>query len=161
MAKVSLINASGLVNSQGEILTLRFKSKTKLAENPELTIKKVRLFDRAAQPIEAEITTLADEKKPPVPTNFGLHQNYPNPFNPTTTIKFDLPTASKVRLTIFNLMGQKVTTLVNGNMEVGSHSIIWDARDDAGHVVPSGVYIYKLTVEDANWQQTKKMVFLK
>ena len=88
-----------------------------------------------------------------IPSNFGLSQNYPNPFNPTTTISFQVPTASDVNLTVYNVNGQKVTEF-SGSYEAGIHSIEWDASATA-----SGVYFYRLNA--GNFTDVKKMVLLK
>ena len=79
------------------------------------------------------------------PLEFALNQNTPNPFNPITSISFSLPQADVVRLTVYNAMGQVVRTLVDGNMQAGVHNVVWDARDDAGRLMGSGIYIYRLT----------------
>ncbi len=94
-----------------------------------------------------------------IPAKFVLEQNYPNPFNPTTQINFQLPEASVVHLTIYNTLGQEVRTLVNSNFEEGVHSVSWDATDNFGNRVTSGVYIYR--IEAGNFMQHKKMVLLK
>ena len=86
--------------------------------------------------------------------NFKLDQNYPNPFNPETRIDFTLDTKSEVNLTIFNILGQEVATLVDEVIAAGSHNVTWNASD-----VASGVYFYKLTAGDLTL--TKKMVLLK
>ena len=88
------------------------------------------------------------------PEPFALHQNYPNPFNPTTTIHYDLPEDSDVKLVVFDLLGRRVTELVTGRVVAGSHSEDWDASE-----VSSGVYIYQLTTHQK--QITKKMILLK
>lgn len=89
-----------------------------------------------------------------LPTSFALEQNYPNPFNPITEISFSLPEASEAKLEIFNIMGQRVTTLVDESLPAGHHSATWDATDNA-----SGIYFYRLTAGDAG--TTRKMVLLK
>ena len=89
-----------------------------------------------------------------LPVHFALLQNYPNPFNPTTEIGFALPTASDVRLDVFNTLGQTVATLVDGPLEAGEHTLLWDASNMA-----SGVYFYRLTT--GAFAETKKMVLLK
>jgi hypothetical protein len=94
-----------------------------------------------------------------VPAEYALHPNYPNPFNPTTTIKYDLKQAGDVRLTIYNLLGQKVHTLVNARQEAGYQSAIWDGRNDVGSGVASGIYIYRL--EAGNYISTRKMILMK
>ncbi|MBN2829400.1 MAG: T9SS type A sorting domain-containing protein, partial [Candidatus Cloacimonetes bacterium] len=85
--------------------------------------------------------------------------NYPNPFNPTTTISFELPTKSKVTLSVFNIRGQKLMTLIKDEMNQGKHNVIWNGQDDMGNNVPSGVYFYRL--ETSNRSLTKKMILLK
>jgi len=82
--------------------------------------------------------------KSEVVTGYELAQNYPNPFNPTTTISFQLPVNSNVSLVIYNINGQLVKRLVAGEMNAGYHSVMWDAKDDRGQQVASGVYLYVL-----------------
>lgn len=89
-----------------------------------------------------------------VPSEFSLSQNYPNPFNPSTTIKFALPTTSNVKITIYNTIGKEVATLVNGTMEAGTHSAVWNASNNA-----SGMYFFK--IEAGNFTATKKMMLIK
>jgi hypothetical protein len=94
-----------------------------------------------------------------VPTEFALKQNSPNPFNPTTSIAYDLPKATNVRLDIFNVLGQKVVTLVDGFQNAGTQNIIWDGRDQTGSSVASGIYFYRISASD--FSATKKMMMLK
>lgn len=94
-----------------------------------------------------------------LPTSFALAQNYPNPFNPTTNIEFALPVRSNVTLSIYNLLGQKVRTLRDEEMDAGTYRISWDATNDAGSRVASGVYFYKLATD--SFTDTKKMMLLK
>lgn len=108
--------------------------------------------------VESVPTSIGD-KNQKIPTGCELHQNYPNPFNPSTTIQFDLPSANLVQLEIFNIVGQKVRTLVSTTYPVGSHQINWNARDDKGNEVPAGVYYYQLRVGD--FEQTRKMLLVK
>ena len=88
------------------------------------------------------------------PNDYLLHQNYPNPFNPTTTIEFDLPKTTEVKLKIFNILGEEVATLVSDRLSVGSYSYEWDASSLA-----SGVYLYRLQAGD--YVKTRKMVLMK
>jgi len=94
-----------------------------------------------------------------LPNKFALHQNYPNPFNPTTTIRYDLKNNTEVSLEIFNLLGQKIRTLVSGLQEAGYREIGWDGRNDSGIGVASGIYIYRIDAGD--FIQTRKMVLMK
>ncbi len=95
----------------------------------------------------------------PIPDKYDLSQNFPNPFNPGTLIQYQLPENSKVRLTIYNLLGQKVRTLVDAELEAGYKSIYWDGRDDLGRNVAAGVYLYELVA--GSFVSTKKMVLMK
>lgn len=94
-----------------------------------------------------------------IPEEFTLAQNYPNPFNPTTTIRFALPEASDVSLVIYNITGQKVRTLVNNSMAAGVHTLQWDATNERGTKVSSGIYIYRINT--GSHQAMKKMILLK
>ncbi|MEW5995466.1 MAG: FlgD immunoglobulin-like domain containing protein, partial [Candidatus Zixiibacteriota bacterium] len=94
-----------------------------------------------------------------VPADYALNQNYPNPFNPTTEIGFTLPTALEVKLEVFNLLGQRVKTLVDGRLDAGAHTVSWNATDDAGRPVSSGVYFYRIQAGD--FIEAKKMMLLK
>lgn len=91
--------------------------------------------------------------------NFQLKQNYPNPFNPSTNISFNLQNSGDINLEIYNLKGQKVSTLLDRKMNAGEHSITWMGKDQNGQNVASGVYFYKLNFSGVT--QTKKMILLK
>ncbi|MBD3402291.1 T9SS type A sorting domain-containing protein [candidate division GN15 bacterium] len=94
-----------------------------------------------------------------LPHSYGLVQNYPNPFNPTTTIEFSLPRSAHVNLTVFNILGQRVRTLVDGDRPAGSHAVRWDGTSDDGTRVSSGVYFYRIDAGD--WTSSRKMLLLK
>lgn len=94
-----------------------------------------------------------------MPTKFALHQNSPNPFNPTTKIAYDMPAAGDVKISVFNVLGQHVSDLVDGYNEAGSYEVIWDGKDQAGEQVASGVYFYRIKTEQ--FSETKKMLLLK
>ncbi len=94
-----------------------------------------------------------------LPKSLELAQNYPNPFNPTTTIKFGLPELGKVKLVVYNILGQRVMDLVNGTRPAGYHTVIWNGRNSTGNQVASGVYIYRL--ETPKGVQARKMLFIK
>jgi len=102
-------------------------------------------------------TGLGDQ--PSIPVTYNLEQNFPNPFNPTTTIRFAVPQAGKVTLEIYNIIGQKIATLIDGNVTAGTHTSVWNGKDAAGHVMASGVYFYKLTAGD--FTATEKMILMK
>lgn len=89
-----------------------------------------------------------------VPTQFELSQNYPNPFNPSTTIRFSLPTETKLKINIYNMLGELVQTLADGNYEAGYHKVTFNAS-----ALPSGAYIYR--IESGEFVQVRKMILLK
>jgi len=94
-----------------------------------------------------------------LPTEYALAQNYPNPFNPETEIGLSLPADSHVRLEIFNVLGQKVSTLVDGDMPAGNHTVRWNGTNSDGASVSSGVYFYRIAAN--SFTETKKMMLLK
>jgi hypothetical protein len=94
-----------------------------------------------------------------LPDNYELHQNYPNPFNIQTEISFEIPRRSQVTLTIFNVLGMKVASLINEELPAGSHSIIWNGKNGNGIITASGVYFYQLQTKD--FSETKKMTLIK
>ncbi|MCK5330840.1 MAG: T9SS type A sorting domain-containing protein, partial [Candidatus Marinimicrobia bacterium] len=89
-----------------------------------------------------------------LPSEYALHQNYPNPFNPTTTIRFDIVEQGHVTLNIYNLLGQRVGTLVNQQLDPGFHSVQWNASS-----IASGVYLY--TIEMNNFAKSRKLLIIK
>jgi hypothetical protein len=110
------------------------------------------------QALLANITSV-EEKGGGVPTAYALEQNYPNPFNPETTIKYQLPASSHVRLSIYTALGQEIRLLVNYSQPAAFHQVVWDGRDNAGNPMPSGVYFYRLETE--KFTAMKKMVMMK
>ena len=94
-----------------------------------------------------------------LPKEFALHQNYPNPFNPITSLRYDLLNDGLVNITIYNMMGREVKTLVNGSQTAGFKSVQWNATNDRNEPVSAGLYLY--TIQAGEFRQTKKMVLLK
>jgi hypothetical protein len=123
---------------------------------PMVKLREIKL----AAPNAAKIEIAGDA---PLPKSFALHQNYPNPFNPTTTIAFSIGEgvigAVHARLDIYNVLGQRVTTLVDDYVEPGRHEYEWDGTDRSGRQVASGLYFYRLIA--GRDTETKKMVLLK
>jgi hypothetical protein len=105
------------------------------------------------------LTGIDQPARPAIPTEYAVAQNYPNPFNPSTLINYQLPQPGHVRLSIFNLLGQEVRTLVDKDLSAGYHQILWDAKDNSGRVVGSGIYLY--VIEAGDFEQAKKMMLLK
>ena len=101
-----------------------------------------------------ESLTVAPLNGKSLPEAYALAQNYPNPFNPVTQMSFDLPKASHVTLTVYNVLGQEVDVLLDGKMEPGRHRVEWDAN-----AFSTGVYFYRIAAD--NFTETKKMLLLK
>ena len=95
-----------------------------------------------------------------LPTAFALADNFPNPFNPTTTIQYELPQAADVELTVYNVVGQPVRTLVAEHQSAGRYAVEWDATNDSGHSLSSGLYFYRLQA-GGEFLKVKKMLLLK
>lgn len=94
-----------------------------------------------------------------VPNHFEFYQNHPNPFNPETEIRYQLPAATRVNLTIYNLLGQKIRSLVDKEQEAGFHFVHWDGTDEHGTSVASGMYLYAIGAGE--FKQVKKMLLLR
>lgn len=93
-----------------------------------------------------------------LPEDFLLGANYPNPFNPSTTIPFALASGGEVRLEVFNLLGQKVRTLLSERREAGSHTAVWNGRDERGRQLESGIYFYRLQLDGVPGQVRKMLL---
>ena len=89
-----------------------------------------------------------------LPNDFALEQNYPNPFNPSTQINFNVANRSNVKLTVFDILGREVATLVDKEMMPGKYNVVFDAGD-----LPAGIYFYK--IQAGKYSQTNKMILLK
>jgi flagellar hook assembly protein FlgD len=94
-----------------------------------------------------------------LPGVFKLHQNYPNPFNPETMIQFDVPQITDLTLSVYDLLGRRVKTLVKDNLDMGSYNIKWDGSSDAGEMLPSGMYFYEL--HSSKFHSVKKLILVK
>ena len=93
------------------------------------------------------------------PHKLFLSQNYPNPFNPSTTLSYELPNDSHVRIIIYDMLGRKIKSLINTEQSAGYHSLRWDATNDIGEVISAGMYIY--TIQAGEFRDTKKMILLR
>ena len=107
-------------------------------------------FDESVIDVDAETA---------LPGEFVLYQNYPNPFNPITTLHYDLPENSYVNVTVYDMLGRAVKTLVNSTQDAGFKSVVWNAANDYGNPVSAGVYLYQ--IKAGEFVQTRKMVLLK
>ena len=93
-----------------------------------------------------------------LPVKFELAQNYPNPFNPATIIPYTVP-GGRVKLDVYNILGQKIKMLVDKDMPAGSHQVVWDGTNDAGNLVSTGLYICK--IKTTTGVKTRKMLLQK
>ena len=103
--------------------------------------------------------TAAGDDPQQVPSVYVLEQNYPNPFNPSTTIRFSLPSAGRVRIDVMNILGQRVRQLADAAYSAGSQTIVWDGTADDGRMMSSGIYLYRLTSD--RFSQTRRMILMK
>lgn len=145
--------SENLYSGSGIIGNLLFNIISENGFSSSVNIKRYEVNEHA-------ITTRVFEIETALPTKYALYQNYPNPFNPKTTICYDLPKPAHVRLSIYNIEGQLVTTLINGDQSAGYQKVMWNAND-----IPSGVYFYKIFIEPVdgseNFMQINKLILLK
>jgi glucose/arabinose dehydrogenase/lysophospholipase L1-like esterase len=125
--------------------------------NPEFHVSRVQFASKSREPISTGIEEI--EKPESLPADFSLSQNYPNPFNPETSIKFELPTGSKVELRIYNVMGELVRTLMNEKRDAGRYTVTWDGRDEHLIRVASGMYVYQIIAGD--FKTSRSMILIK
>jgi hypothetical protein len=105
------------------------------------------------------IVTSVQSGQEPVPAKFDLRQNYPNPFNPVTQINYTVPNETRVLLTVYDLLGKKVRTLLDDIQLPGSHMVRWDGNDNAGLPVSSGLYFYEMRAGE--FRQVCKMTLIR
>jgi hypothetical protein len=107
----------------------------------------------------SRLTAVREDRTASLPQSFSLSQNFPNPFNSETVIRFELPENGEVELAVYNLAGQRVAALIQGQREAGSYTLRWDGRDERGRELASGVYLYRLwTGENV---ETRKLLLLR
>ena len=111
-------------------------------------------------PVSFGLSLSTDEKgNNIVPLKNALHKNYPTPFNPVTTIPFDIINTDQIRLSIYNIKGEMVRSLINTKLDPGSYNMLWDGRADSGVNMPAGMYFIEL--KGSNFRETGKMIYLK
>ena len=147
-------------------LAVRYRSdriSQSLAETILQTMpNRISYFDNQSfdmYPISTPTTSVDEPFTPDFPKTFVLFQNYPNPFNPSTTIQFDLPRRSEVRLSIYNINGQLVRTLIDRKFDAGSYSVLWDGRDERGRQATSGLFVTRMKAGE--FVQHSKMLLIK
>ena len=144
-------------NSGG--INLVIEEKGSFSPTPNLAIGPYPIFGEQRYQLLVHYGNLEKNKDNLLPSSFKLYQNYPNPFNPITTIRYDIPKLSQVRIVVHDLMGRHVATLSNGIKPAGYHDITWDGLNQFGDDVSSGMYIYSIHTEEYNL--SKKMILIK
>ena len=158
--KISCVNLNGLLQNK-ELLQLKFGKKGNFNIGQDIKMDTVTLFDPLGNIIEIDAETGIEEIIQVVPKEFQLHQNYPNPFNPSTSIRYELPKSAHVTLTIYNINGQLVNTLVNSVVQAGVHTVVWNSQNRYGQSIASGVYFCRLIIDNGSMAYIRKMIFLK
>ena len=161
-------NGSGTV-APGDSTTVGFRIRTnQLTQGTALAALLVNNNDPlrpvASVPVRLDVVTGVDEEELGIPETFQLGQNYPNPFNPSTTIRFGLPEQATVSLRIYNLLGQEIATLAEGEMSAAYHRVVWNGRNSAGAQVATGMYFYRFEatgVSGEKFNSLKKLILLK
>lgn len=146
----------------GRQAVLQMRGIYHLIPNVSKKAERLDIFEFYEAPTSKQVIALnqiENGNSTELPTVFHLSQNYPNPFNPTTTIAFDLPQNSFAELEIYDISGKKVRTVVNKNMEAGSHQVVWNGLDDLGNQVASGVYFYR--IQAGEFIAVNKMMLLR
>lgn len=139
-----------VVNSNG---TLVYKG------NKQVNSSVIDTVDELIYSQLESVSTTNQTEEAKQPERVLLQQNYPNPFNPSTTISYQIKSAARVRLTIYNTLGVKVATLVNRHQSPGNYTVNWNIKSGAAYNLSSGVYIYRLQAGDI--QRTRKMILMK
>lgn len=148
------------IAADGDVLLLTFDINSDIGRNvnPSFEFTKVLLN-------ETDFTSIATSfefTQTVLPTEFVLGQNYPNPFNPSTTIRYQIPEDGYVKISVYDVLGKLVNTLVSEQKEAGFYSTIWNGRNDYGSEVSNGIYFYKITVTGkSNFADMKKMLLTK
>ncbi|MCJ7497230.1 MAG: cohesin domain-containing protein [candidate division Zixibacteria bacterium] len=161
------------INGSGTLIYVRFKvlSSASVGDSSVIHFKEVKLNEWVPPVIKDGVlritpTSVFENENLNLPQNFSLGQNFPNPFNPTTTIPLRVKSLEwgvgrpvHTTLVIYNVLGQRIRSLVDENLNSGTYQVIWDAKNDRGEKVPSGVYFYRLTSGDVS--EARKMVLLR
>ncbi len=168
--------SSPLSPGKGKLASIRFKIKSPMPDaivtidsasfngterlefTPETGVSFVPKFTPGSVSVKTS-TDVEDNNNSNLPKEFALEQNYPNPFNPSTTIKFDIPVATPVILDVYNVLGQKVRTLIDRSLPAGIYNITFDGRGDDGRQLASGVYYYRIMAGD--FRRSRMMMLLK
>ncbi len=170
---VALAGATDYISGSGTLVYVRFKvlSSALPGDSSIIHFKDIKLNEWVPPVVKNGVlritsTSVSENENLNLPQNFSLGQNFPNPFNPTTTIPFRVKSLEwgvggpvHTTLVIYNVLGQRTRSLVDENLNSGTYQVIWDAKNDRGEKVPSGVYFYRLKSGDVS--EARKMVLLR
>ena len=149
------------VDGVSELVQMNILALDGLTESTQITLKDFRLNENAvidvASAAEISLSVLGIDDQ--MPSKFALHNNYPNPFNPETTIRFDIPEETMVKLIIYDVSGKEVNVLTAGTLKAGFYRIRWNGKDHSGHGVSAGMYLYH--IDAGEFSDTKKLILLK
>jgi flagellar hook assembly protein FlgD len=129
--------------------------------SPSLTLTDIILVNPSAQRVEVtpgETTVVVKDVS--IPTSFALDDARPNPFNPSTTIAYEVPEQTHITLTVYNMLGQEVVTLMDQVQAAGRYEVVWNGTNTRGAGVASGIYLYRI-VSGSGYVDTKRMTLLK
>ncbi len=160
MISASVYRSDAGETGWGTVLSLKFKAEKDVSF--EIKFNNVLANNSSGQviPLESQDQSITTSIAAAIiPEKFEIMQNYPNPFNPSTTIEYSIPHESHVRIEVFNALGHRVRTLIDENQVAGRYTIQWQARNDHGEPVASGLYYYSLKANDFN--QIRKMLYMK
>lgn len=150
-----------IIGSISGLNNLLITTEGKFIDNRDSIIQVVQISrNKACLYQSSGAVDVDDENHEILPEVLSLSQNYPNPFNSSTCIEFTLPGKSLVKLSIYNILGQRIATLADGQFKAGHHSVSWNGTDDSGREVPTGVYFYSIDA-NGNDKVVKKMLMLK
>jgi hypothetical protein len=150
---------------EGDVLTIKLfckadgKEYTPVVNSVNWKVGSVSGLSYKTNTIGAVKITVKGASSSALPTEFAIQQNYPNPFNPTTNIKYALPVDGLVKIKVYDMLGREIKTLVNTQQPAGYYTIEWDATNNMGRKVASGVYFYQ--IEASNFNKTVKMMLMK
>ncbi len=128
-----------------------------IAQLPDSLVRKIG-NENAERLYGVKTTTSVNQGQENIPSDFVLHQNFPNPFNPETRIVYNLPKPGHVKLTVYNVVGKKIVTLVNDQQPTGRHTSAWNGKDEDGNPIASGLYFY--IIHTHGFQQARKLTLM-
>ena len=129
-------------------------------DGKDIYVSSVNISEMEVDETLASVESDAEDRTA-TPAKFLLAPNYPNPFNASTSIVFAIPFDTPGELSVYDLLGRKLRTLMRGDLKSGEHRVVWDGRDDSGHDVSSGIYLYRLMVDKGRWTETRKLALVR